>query len=160
MYEKLVYSEVFAILNLLEDEYRGKIPENFNTFLKKNKDNNYTPIYNKNVPLLNQNIQRGTIAILNILYLVYWCKNQNEKEEILNNLNSNAKLYESKLQNNSLEFSSANILNNYENSLPEITTKKETSQLIEKEYNFIQKILNKIIYTIKNIFNNKGDINE
>ena len=54
---KLACSEVYEILNLLEDEYISKIPDRIINFFKEERDLDYEPKINVNIPLYEQNLK-------------------------------------------------------------------------------------------------------
>lgn len=136
----VAYAELDEILSLMSSEYIDKIPLKFRDFLSREKDTNYIKKIDVNKPLEEQNLQRKTLVLLAVLRLNYWCENEKEKQEFLNELNNNEK--------EQLErFNTDNLFSNNQKE-----TKTEDSQLIEyKEKNVIQKMIEKI----KNIFRRK-----
>ena len=70
------------ILDLIDSEMKNKVSANFIKFIKEEKDNNYKPNINPELPLEEQNILPETIDILALLKLNYWC-NEEEKKELL-----------------------------------------------------------------------------
>lgn len=137
---EVAYAELDEILSLMSSEYVDKIPLKFRDFLSREKDINYIKKIDVNKPLEAQNLQRKTLVLLAVLRLNYWCENEEEKLEFLNELNSNEK---EQLK----RFNTDNLFSNNQKE-----TKTEDSQLIEyKEKNVIQKIIEKI----KNIFRRK-----
>lgn len=85
---KKAFSEVDMILDLIDSEMKNKVSANFIKFIKEEKDNNYKPNINPELPLEEQNILPETIDILALLKLNYWC-NEEEKKELLKVLNKN-----------------------------------------------------------------------
>ena len=59
----MAYSEVYAILNLLEDTYLNKIPKNVLEFFKEHRLKEYIPELYLEESLLNQNIKRETMVL-------------------------------------------------------------------------------------------------
>ena len=45
------YSEVYAILNMLEGEYRERVPRKIIDFFEEERDKEYNPIIDVNIPL-------------------------------------------------------------------------------------------------------------
>jgi hypothetical protein len=84
----LAYAEVDEILNLLEDEYSNKVPENVRNFFKEERMEDYEPQIDIEKPLTEQNLKRETIVLLTILNLNYWCE-ASEKQVLLDELTSN-----------------------------------------------------------------------
>ena len=87
----LAYSEVYEILNLLEDEYKERVPKEVIEFFEQERDKEYNPIIDVNIPLEKQNLKRKTMVVLAILNLNYWCDSEEEKQAILDNFAENEK---------------------------------------------------------------------
>ena len=77
----LAYSEVYAILNMIEDEYKERVPKNVMDFFEEERDKEYNPIIDVNIPLEKQNLKRKTLVLLAILNLNYWCDSEEEKNK-------------------------------------------------------------------------------
>ena len=90
---KKAFSEVDMILDLIDSEVKNKVSANFIKFIKEEKDNNYKPNINPELPLEEQNILPETIDILALLKLNYWC-NEEEKKELLKVLNKNEQQFQ------------------------------------------------------------------
>lgn len=90
---KKAFSEVDMILDLVDSEMKNKVSANFIKFIKEEKDNNYKPNINPELPLEEQNILPETIDILALLKLNYWC-NEEEKKELLKVLNKNEQQFQ------------------------------------------------------------------
>ena len=90
---KKAFSEVDMILDLIDSEMKNKVSANFIKFIKEEKDNNYKPNINPELPLEEQNILPETIDILDLLKLNYWC-NEEEKKELLKVLNKNEQQFQ------------------------------------------------------------------
>jgi len=87
----MAYSEVYEILNLLDKEYKEKVPDKVRTFFEEERLKDYKPEINTDTPLIDQNLKRETIVLLAILNLNYWCDTPEEKQEILDELANNEK---------------------------------------------------------------------
>lgn len=79
---KQAYSEVVAFLNMLDAEFINKLPPKLIDVFKNNMDSSYTPIYDKNIPIKEQNLSRQAIVILSKLNLQYWA-NETEKDLLM-----------------------------------------------------------------------------
>ena len=90
---KKAFSEVDMILDLIDSEMKNKVSANFIKFIKEEKDNNYKPNINPELPVEEQNILPETIDILALLKLNYWC-NEEEKKELLKVLNKNEQQFQ------------------------------------------------------------------
>ena len=58
------YSEIYEILNLIEEPYRNRIPKKFYDFINLRRDRDYHPEIRIDVPLEDQGLMEDTIAIL------------------------------------------------------------------------------------------------
>ena len=136
MNNMMAYAEVDALLDLLEDEYKERIPEKVRNFFKEEKMKDYHPEIDIEKPLIEQNLKRETMVLLAILNLNYWCENEEEKQSFLNELNKNEE------EKNELE----------EKYNPDNLFKKKQDESIQnnlqiieyKKPNFIQRLLTKI----------------
>lgn len=135
---KIAYSEVLAIINLMEEKYKNKIPNSVLQIFKDEKKENYNPVINIEESFLNQNLQRETLVILAILNLNYWCENEQEKTDLLKEYAENDKIKEEKLRK------MYNPDNMFKNKNTERISENENKQLIEYKENMFKKIWNKI----------------
>lgn len=137
------YSEIYEILQLLDDEFINKLPNKFIEFIEKEKDNEYVANINPNIPLEEQNLLSDTINILAMLKLDYWCT-EDEKQELLEILNQNEQEYQAELTE---KYNPDNIFKN--KKVTKINENTEEISLVPiKEKSFILKLLDKI----KNMF--------
>ena len=82
MEQKKVYSEVYAVLCVLNDDYLKKIPQNILKQIYPERDKDYDFYIDENIPLTEQNLSPESIAMLAALKLDYWCNSKEEKEEL------------------------------------------------------------------------------
>ena len=135
---ELAYAEVDAILELLEDEFVNRIPEKVRKFFKDEKDKEYIPIIRSDIGLDEQDLKAETISILTLLQINYLCNSEEEKQEILNELQENDRLKEEELRE---KYNLDNIFKNKNNTYEN----KQNVALVEyKEQSIIKKILDKI----------------
>ncbi len=146
---KEIYSEVYQILNLLGTEYTEKLPATLMNMLKEKRAINYNPQYTEDLPLNEQNIRKETMAIIVLLYLNYWCEDENEVAEINNILKNNEEKYQLELRE---RYNPDNIFKKQ---------KQETKNVEEQIANetamipYKKSIFARIINKIKNIFHIK-----
>lgn len=143
----VAYSEVYEIINQLEEDLVNKIPQKLIEFFEEERDKNYSPKIDINLPLNEQKINRNTMILLTILNLNYWCETKEEKQELLKILNENeekVKQRERQLKegnfNNFLK-GNVNKVENSESNTDLVQYKKES--LIQKLFHRIKKLLNK-----------------
>jgi len=141
MNNQIAYAEVDAILELLEDEYKKRVPNKIRDFFREEKAEDYNPRIDVQKSLLEQNLQRETFVLLTILELNYWCNSEEEKKELLKELNENEEQAKKEL------YEKYNPDNIFKNKNEEKDEKQEELALVEyKEKNIFKKIIDKIYY--------------
>lgn len=146
---KLAYSEVYAIINLLEDEYLDKIPKKVINFFDEEREKNYIPVIDVNVSLLKQNLQRETMILLTILKLNYWCNSEEEKQEIRDNLYRNQQIKIKKQKELEEQYNPNNLFKNRTKTNTSNDSPSNLEMIEYKKQNFIQVLLNKIMNFFK-----------
>lgn len=142
----LAYSEVYEILKLIEDEYVNRIPKKIMDFFEEERDKEYNPIIDVNIPLDEQNLKRETMVLLAILNYNYWCDSEEEKKEIQEELIKNSELKEQAEKELAERYNPDNIFKKRKEEKEPIINSNENKQLIEyKEQGFIKKLLHKIM---------------
>ncbi len=140
---KQIYSEIDEFLELLDEKTRDEIPAKLRELFKKEKDVNYHKEINPNISIEEQNLKKETLALIALLNLQYWCKDEKEKERLKQVYANNENKYQEELRK---KYNPDNI---FKNSNIEIT--KEEVALVEvkeekwyrKLVNFFRKILKK-----------------
>lgn len=141
------YTEVLVILSYMEQKYIDMIPKKLLELFNEEKDQNYQPDINPNTSLAEQNLQRKTLALLAMLNLNYWCKDENEKQEMLKMYSENDKKIEAEMRE---RYNPDNLFKKRENVERNDEVKEECTDIIEyKEQNIFKKILNRIIKFFK-----------
>ena len=140
---KEIYSEVYQILNLLGNDYIDKLPTSLINMLREKREVNYNPEYTDDIPLNEQNIKKETMSIIALLYLNYWCEDENEKLEVKQILKSNEDNYQLELRE---KYNPDNIF--------KVKVKKNIEEenlpvLIKDNTNFFTKLIKKLIAIIK-----------
>lgn len=141
MENMLAYAEIDEILNLLEDDYRERVPKKVRDFFKEEKIKDYHPEIDIEKPLIEQNLKRETMVLLAILNLNYWCENEEEKQRFLNELDKN----EEKKKELEEKYNPDNLFKKKQDESTE-----NNLQIVEyKKPNFIQILLTKIKKILK-----------
>lgn len=135
----MAYSEVYEILNLLESEYKEKVPNKVIIFFEENKLKDYTPKIDTNIPLINQNLKRETIIILAILSLNYWCDTPDEKQQFLDEFAKNEKEKQELLE----MYNPDNLFKN-KNEKEDIIIEQNVLPIEYKQQGMFRRILEKI----------------
>ena len=141
------YAEVLLILSYMEQKYADMIPKKLLELFNEERDKNHQPNINPNISLAEQNLQRKTLALLAMLNLNYWCKDEKEKEEMLKIYSENDKKIETEMRE---IYNPDNLFNKKEKEEQNNEIKQENTEIIEyKEQNIFKKILNKIMEFFK-----------
>lgn len=80
MNKKQVYSEVYAVLSALNNEYIQKTPQHILNKINTERDCNYRFHIDEDKTLEEQNLSPEAIAMLAAIKLDYWCESKEEKE--------------------------------------------------------------------------------
>lgn len=140
---KDIYSEVYAILNMLGKEYIDKLPNDIYNIIKEEKSTEYNPVYATTVALDKQDVKKETISIIAFLHLNYWC-NEEEKIKLRELFDENEDKYQEELkQQEEQEVEQEDEEIQDDNNEIEIG-KEFLSMIVYKEENFAQRIFNKI----------------
>ncbi len=152
---KDIYSEVYAILNMLGKEYINKLPNDIYNIIKEEKSTEYNPIYATTVALDKQDVKKETISIIAFLHLNYWC-NEEEKIKLRELFDENEDKYQEELkQQGEQEVEQEDEEIQDDNNEIEIG-KEFLSMIVYKEENFAQRIFNKI----RKLFSRKKEMYE
>ena len=152
---KDIYSEVYAILNMLGKEYINKLPNDIYNIIKEEKSTEYNPVYATTVVLDKQDVKKETISIIAFLHLNYWC-NEEEKIKLRELFDENEDKYQEELkQQGEQEVEQEDEEIQDDNNEIEIG-KEFLSMIVYKEENFAQRIFNKI----RKLFSRKKEMYE
>ncbi len=166
----VMYSEVYELINVFGVKYKNAIPKKIYSFIEDNRDKDYTPTYDIDIPLTKQNISKKSAALIMMLYYNYWCTSEEEKKEVLKLLDKNEKInreksfeYEKKWKDNlQKQKSETKNIERTEIELKSETKNIESTELVVKDGKNPEKtklmvkdktnIFSRIISFIKNIF--------
>lgn len=109
MKTRQAYSEIDEFIGLLTVDEQKQIPKKLRDFFKEQKDKEYIKHINPNIPIKNQNLLEETLALIAMLNLQYWCKDEQEKERLKNIYAENERKYQEEL---GLKYNPNNIFNN------------------------------------------------
>ena len=90
--DMMAYSEIYEILNLMEDEDKERVPQEVRNFFEEQRMKEYKPKIRTDMPLTEQNLRRETVVLLTILVINYWCDSEEEKQSFINELEKNEKV--------------------------------------------------------------------
>lgn len=140
------YSEIDEFIGLLTPDEQNQIPQKLRDFFKEQKDKEYVKNINPNIPIKEQNLLEETLALIAMLNLQYWCKDEQEKERLKSIYAENERKYQDELRE---KYNSDNLFKNKQKVVEE---KNEETAMIEYEEDSIFTKIKKIIL---NIFRNK-----
>ena len=94
----IIYADLSEILKMMEPKEVNKIPKKLLEVIEKEKSNTYIPNYSSKIELNSQNIKKETLAMLALLYINYWCEDENEKKEYLKLIEENEQKYRQQIR--------------------------------------------------------------
>ena len=130
--ENVAYSEIWSILEQLEENDKKKIPEEVIEIIDSRRDKEYNAQVNMDIPLSEQNLNKHTVDMLCYLEMEY-LSTPEQKAELI-------KVYKQNEERLSQKFDI--------NRVFEERRKQILPVVIEKEYTWYERIWNKI----KNFF--------
>ena len=140
------YAEVDKILSFMDTTYVEKIPKKMRDLFRNEKLQNYEPNIDPKISLDEQKLQKKTYAILAMLNLNYWCKDEEEKKELIKLYAENDRKREEELRE---KYNPDNIFKNKQTESISNTEESNTSLIEYKESNFFKKIISKIMSLFK-----------
>lgn len=144
------FSEVKCILDFLPINYTEKLPKKLLNIIDSLYDEKFKININPNIELKNQNFTEDTKNIIAVLKYNYWCKDNEEKENLARMFKENEQKYQENLRE---KYNPDNIFKNRTNTFNNsIIEENECTAIVEvKEKSFLRKVFEKI----KNLFNRK-----
>lgn len=138
------FSEVKCILDFLPMHYTEKLPKKLLNIINSLYDEKFKIKINPNIELKNQNFTEDTKNIIAVLKYNYWCKNDEEKENLARMFKENEDKYQENLRE---KYNPDNIFKNRKN---EDAESNKLPVVIKKENLFIR-----ALNFIKDFFRNK-----
>ena len=137
------YSEIDEFLGLLSEEQRNEIPKKLRDFFKEEKDIEYIKNIDKDIPIKDQNLKEETLAIIALLNLQYWCKDEEEKKRLQEIYAQNEKEYQDMLYE---KYNPNDIFKKKdETTIEDKNETKDNIQIIEYKEPIFKRIINKIL---------------
>ena len=137
------YSEIDEFLGLLSEEQRNEIPKKLRDFFKEEKDQEYFKNIDKDIPIKDQNLKEETLAIIALLNLQYWCKDEEKRKRLQEIYAQNEKEYQDMLYE---KYNPNDIFKKKEGTTIENNNEiKEKMQMVEYKDSVFKRIINKIL---------------
>lgn len=137
------YSEIDEFLGLLSEEQRNEIPQKLRELFREEKDAGYIKQIEPNIPIKKQNLKEETLAIIALLNLQYWCKDEKEKKRLQAIYAQNEKNYQEMLYE---KYNPNDIFKKKEGTtIANNNETKENVQMVEYKESIFKNIINKIL---------------
>lgn len=141
---KQAYSEVYAVLENMPNEYISKIPKKIIKLFETERLTNYEPNINKFNPLDKNKLSKKAMVIIAMLNYQYWCPNKKVKDDLYKTYLSNNDKYQKEIEK---KYSVDNLFKN-KNNITQVYNEGENVAMVEYKESVFKRIINKI----KNIF--------
>lgn len=133
----MAYSEIYEILNLMEDEDKERVPQEVRDFFEEQRMKEYKPKIRTDIPLTEQNLRRETVVLLTILVINYWCDSEEEKQSFIDELEKNEKI-KKELQE---KYNPANLFKNRKKTKEDVVMEQvENVEMIQYKENLFTKL--------------------
>lgn len=138
---KEAYSEIDDFLELLDEDTKEKVPEYLRKFFKDNKDKDYRKRIISDISIKDQNLKEETLALIAMLNLKYWCKDEEERQRLIKIYSDNEEKYNEILDKEKI---SDVIFKNNKTDKQESENLQNIEITKYKKETFIKKLLRKI----------------
>lgn len=138
---KEAYSEIDDFLELLDEDTKEKVPEYLRKFFKDNKDKDYRKRIISDISIKDQNLKEETLALIAMLNLKYWCKDEEERQRLIKIYSDNEEKYNEILDKEKI---SDVIFKNNKTDNQEYGNLQNIEITKYKKETFIKKLLRKI----------------
>ena len=142
------YAEVDEVLGLMNKKYVDLIPLKLRTLFKEKKSNDYIKEITANKSLKEQNLKKETLSILAVLNYHYWCKDEENKKQLIKLYAENEKKYQEEIRE---KYNPDNIFKKEKDKNLEENIIENEVALVEYKESRFSKLINKI----KSIFARK-----
>lgn len=139
------YSEIDEFLRLLSIEQRNEIPQKLRDLFTQEKDSDYRKGIDPTIPIKEQNLKEETLALIALLNLQYWCKDEAEKQRLKSVYSKNEEVYQEMLRE---KFNPDNIFKK-EATISEDKEETQCLQMVEYKEPLFKKIVNKVLQIFK-----------
>lgn len=92
-----IFSEVYAVLNVIDNNYVQKTPADVLETIKSKRDESYLPNIDANKGLDEQGLSEDAIVFIFMLKRDYWCETQEERDEVTAIFTENKEKWATKL---------------------------------------------------------------
>ena len=132
------FSEVYAIINLMPEKLKEKIPEKFKEFIIKEKSDTYSPSIN--LPIDDTKLMPETIAIMGMIYRDFLVT-KDKKEKLVEEDRIEMEEYEKRLIQ---KYSPSNLFQNKEKTKEKEENLEITEYKKDSLFSKLKKLIKKI----------------
>lgn len=132
--------EIYVILTELQ--LFEKLPKEIQRYIINTKSNDHIFVFEKNMPIQFQTVNKSTMVILSYLYLKYINENSEVKRKLLDKYKNNEIQYQEELRK---KYNPEDLFKNKKESKPEETSLVEVKKekWYEKMFSFLRKMFKK-----------------
>ena len=142
--------EVSEILKILDKNLVNKIPQKLKNEIENNKAQNYNFEYDSEKSLHEQKMLKTTEKYLTMLFLRYWCT-EDEKTEVLEAMDENEKKYQAELKK---KYNPDKIFENKKEIISNVEEPKNEHENVQMTV-YKENIFVKSFNAVRNFFNKK-----
>ena len=139
------YSEIHEFLGLLSVEQRNKVPQKLRHLFFQERDESYLKNINPRIPIKDQNLKEETLALIALLNLQYWCKDEAEKQRLKKVYSKNEEVYQEML----LEKYNPDNIFKKKDTISEDKEETQYLQMVEYKETLFKRIVNRILQIFK-----------
>lgn len=136
------FSEVKCILDFLPINYTEKLPKKLLNIIDSLYDEKFKININPNIELKNQNFTEDTKNVIAVLKYNYWCKDDEEKENLARMFKENEDKYQEDLRE---KYNPDNIFKKKETIVEDEKEQTHCLQIVEYKEPLFRRIVNKIL---------------
>lgn len=140
------FSEVKCILDFLPINYTEKLPKKLLNIIDSLYDEKFKININPNIELKKQNFTEDTKNIIAVLKYNYWCKDDQEKENLARMFKENEDKYQEDLRE---KYNPDNIFKKEETIIEEEKEQTNCVQMVEYKEPLFKIIINRILQIFK-----------
>lgn len=132
--------EIYVILTELQ--LFEKLPKEIQRYIINTKSNDHIFVFEKNMPIQFQTVNKNTMVVLSYLYLKYINENSEVKRKLLDKYKNNEIQYQEELRK---KYNPEDLFKNKKESKPEETLLVEVKKekWYEKMFSFLRKMFKK-----------------
>ena len=166
--DNYAFAELLELLSFLDEESKNKIPKKLISIFEANALESYEKHLSPELSFEQQSLSDKTISYLGVIYLNYWCEDEEEKKELINKFRENdirkeeelrEKYSYDKMFNNQKSTEETSLINTIEPDHKQKSTTEISTSNLPVDYNnlpWFKKVFSKIRSFFNNLFKSKN----